>query len=104
MARVELRTQARINNKDEVELILRINLVPYGSGNRKLARELADYFKNEPRWKPNLVRVRVGTSSVVMHLKPTPRGFADMLIWWREGMEKRNRERAEAGQMRLQFE
>jgi hypothetical protein len=50
------------------EVVIRINFVPRGSGNRGHARRVGRLFREDPTCRKHLRKLVVGLSSVILHL------------------------------------
>jgi hypothetical protein len=61
------------------ELVMEWHLVPRGSGNAKLAQDLASYIREHPRLKPHLRCVKVWTSRLDLHFNASLDCSIDLL-------------------------
>lgn len=91
MPQVEVRTRLvpvrcagqrqRDNLFGATEILLEILLVPRGSGNRKWAVALAKAARVHPELGPHIRRVRVGSSKLLITLKPSVSLMSAMMSW-----------------------
>jgi hypothetical protein len=71
----------RDNLLGETEVLMEILIVPRGSGNRNLARGLAQAAKLHPALGPHVRRVRAGASKVWVTLIPSLALTRTLLTW-----------------------
>jgi hypothetical protein len=88
MPSVEVKVRTRLRGRGGPEVVLEILLTPRGSGNRKLARQLATAARMHPKLGPHIRRVSCGTSKINVHLIPSMELSRVMLEWNRERMER----------------
>lgn len=69
MAQVQVKTEMCWRKGKDPLVLLKINLLPRGGGNRNLARRVGRAFKTDPRFADHVVRVKVGSSSVWVYLE-----------------------------------
>jgi hypothetical protein len=90
MSKVEVRTRIRRVKETaggkrrwsgDVELVMEILLLPRGSGNRNMARALAQAAKKDRRLGPHVKRVKAGASKVWVTLVPSMALAHTMLEW-----------------------
>lgn len=86
----------RASEDPPVLVIMEILLLPRGSGNRNMARRLANHFRTNPELKPNVHKVVCGTSRVTVHLIPS----VDLLQKI-EDIKQQQRQQDLPGQLRL---
>ena len=87
MPRDEVKVRSSFAGRRGPEVVMEILLTPRGSGNRKMARQLAQCFKSHPKLGPHVRRCCIGSSKVIVHMIPS-RGLMKVMLEW-------NRERAE---------
>lgn len=68
---VELKTRFKGLFTERPELVLDVLLVPRGSGNRKMARRIADYIRRDSDLGPYVGKIVTGSSRVSIHLPIT---------------------------------
>lgn len=88
MPRVKLKSYQRLGELDDPEsgeVVVVIDLVPRGSGNRNMARRLADEFRDHEVLGVHLLEVRAGASRVTLHFRPTWEAMKAMWEWTSEG-------------------
>ncbi|HEX2973366.1 MAG TPA: hypothetical protein VHP11_13610 [Tepidisphaeraceae bacterium] len=67
--KIEVTTKVRfLKGGESSELILRVNFLPRGSGNRNKAKRLADAFREHESMKQHIRKVVCGASSVTVHM------------------------------------
>jgi hypothetical protein len=70
MAQVKVKTEVVFRKGEEDPLVLmKISLLPHGSGNRNLARRVGKAFQTDERFKDHVTRVKVGSSSVWVYFR-----------------------------------
>ena len=88
---------------EDVEVHMRLDLVPRGSGNRNFAAKLAEEFRTHEILGPHVRRASAGASRVLVVFDPTPAAMAAIWQWHRDSKAKMRDQRADAEQMRLAF-
>jgi hypothetical protein len=78
MPQVKVKTFSRLDPEwlgkpygEQLMLVMQIDLLPRGSGNRNFARRLAASFKTHDLLGPQVVKVVAGTSRVTVHMRST---------------------------------
>lgn len=56
---------------EDPTFILRINVLPRGSGNRNVVKRLAREARAEARLSPHILKMVEGASSLILHLRPS---------------------------------
>jgi hypothetical protein len=72
----KVRTLARtipIRHRDDPErtVVMVVDLLPRGTGNRNYARRLADAFATHEKLAPHIVKATPGASKVTVHFRPS---------------------------------
>lgn len=75
---VEVRTRTVLKKGKDPEVLMAVNLLPRGSGNRTRARVLAKGFKDHPVLGPHILRISVGASRVNVYFRPSLQLWAEM--------------------------
>jgi len=99
MAQVDVKTRMRPvrppGNKPrprewlhETELVIEIGLLPRGSGNRNLARSIANAAKHHAKLAPHVKRVRAGSSKVWVILRPSAALMRIMMEWHQDRLDE----------------
>lgn len=86
-----------MTRKGEAEIVLQVQLLPRGSGNRNKARALAETYRTHRIMRPHIKRVLCGASSVTVHFRASL-GLVD--AWNQVAAEERARQDV-PGQMPL---
>ena len=68
---VEMKMQYKGLATKSPELVITINILPRGSGNRNKARELAEYMRRDSNLGPHIGKIVAGASRVTAHLPIT---------------------------------
>ncbi len=99
MAKVQVKSEVLVNRKgcDEVQVLMKINLLPRGSGNRNLARRIGKAFEADERLSPHVRKIRVGSSSVWLYVVPSLE--LSMTLWQMQHAKAADI----AGQLKLPF-
>jgi hypothetical protein len=71
MAQVQVIAKNVTRKGHDPEVLVKINLLPRGSGNRNLARRVGAAFRRDPRFADHVTRVKVGSSSVWVYMRPS---------------------------------
>ncbi len=87
MPSVELKVRTRMRARGGPELVLELLLTPRGSGNQKLARELAASVRRHPKLGRHVRRVVSGTSKVNVHLIPSAELMRVVAMWQKEEVQ-----------------
>jgi hypothetical protein len=88
VAQAKVITQAVQRRGHDPELLMKIMILPRGSGNRGLCRRLAREAKIHPVLAEHVSRVKVGSSTVWVYLRPSLRLTAQLGIMM---LERANR-------------
>ena len=86
MPRAEVRIRGRVSRRGP-EVVLEVLLTPRGSGNRKLARQLAAAFRNHPKLGRHVRRASAGSSKVMVHMIPSLAMMRVVAQWQKERVE-----------------
>ena len=65
-------------------LVVKFDLLPRGSGNRRFAKAIAHEFRTNPTISPHVISARSGTSRVVVRLRPSMDASRAFVQWSRE--------------------
>lgn len=68
---VEVRTRFKGLTSNAPELILDVLLLPRGSGNRRVARQMAEQLREDRHLKPHIGKIVAGASRVSVHMPIT---------------------------------
>jgi hypothetical protein len=79
MPKVQLKCETVLRKGRDPEVLVKINLLPRGGGNRTLARRVGRSFKRDEPFASHVTRVRVGSSSVWVYMRPS---FELMWVIW----------------------
>ena len=71
MAQAQVKSEIVVRRGQEPEVLIKINLIPRGGGNRSLARRLGKAFRTDERFSDHVTRVKVGSSSVWVYMRPS---------------------------------
>jgi hypothetical protein len=71
MAQVQVISKNVMRKGHDPEVLVKINLLPRGSGNRNLARRVGKAFRVDERFADHVTRVKVGSSSVWIYMRPS---------------------------------
>jgi hypothetical protein len=77
----EVKTRIRKLRGGGSEIVMEILLVPRGSGNRTMARNLAAAFKKHPDLAEHVRKTVAGTSKVTVHLIASAALMKTILTW-----------------------
>jgi len=66
---VEVKTKAYVTRDGQPRVVMTLDLVPRGSGNRANARRIAAAARGHRIMGPHITRVVVGASRVVLHMR-----------------------------------
>ena len=80
MAQAQVKSEIVVRRRHEPEVLIKINLVPRGGGNRNLARRVGKAFKTDERFADHVTRVKVGSSSIWVYMRPS---FEMMFRIWK---------------------
>jgi hypothetical protein len=69
MAQVQVKSEVVNRRGRDPEVLIKITLLPRGSGNRNLARRVGKAFKSDERFADHVTRVKVGSSSVWVYMR-----------------------------------
>lgn len=67
--RIDVSTRLHVDRKGVHETVIRLVLLPRGSGNKNKAKRIAQAFRNHRILKPYIRRVAAGLSSVTVYLE-----------------------------------
>ena len=70
-ASFKVKTEAVLRRGKAPEMLMRVNILPSGGGNRSLARRLAGQFRQHPILGEHITRIRVGSSAVLVYFRPS---------------------------------
>lgn len=76
-AEVQVKTESVVR-RGKALVLLRINLLPRGGGNRARALRLAKQVREYDLLAPHVVSIRVGSSSLLIYLRPSTQLLLDM--------------------------
>jgi hypothetical protein len=60
-----------VTRRGEVEVQMRILVLPRGGGNRQFSRRLGNELKRHPVFAPHITKLVIGCSSVCVYLRPS---------------------------------
>ena len=70
-ATFQVKTEAVVRRGKAPEMLMRVNILPRGGGNRAVARRLAGEFRRHPILGDHITSVRVGSSAVLVYFRPS---------------------------------
>ena len=79
------------------ETVMQIDILPRGSGNRNLARRLAEAFESHDLMGDHVTEVRAGASRVTVHIKPSLAAISAVMECMKRERQRVAEEKAAVG-------